>query len=63
MATAHADEASDKAAITERLQRWTADFNSSDAVGVCDLFAPDLIYSIPVKRRRRGMPAPFPFSQ
>ena len=47
MVTAHADEAGDKAAITERLQRWTADFNSSDAIGVCDLFAPDLIYSIP----------------
>ena len=42
MVTAHADEAGDKAAITERLQRWTADFNSSDALGVCDLFAPDL---------------------
>ena len=47
MVTAHADEAGDKAAIAERLQRWTADFNSSDAVGACDLFAPDLIYSIP----------------
>jgi hypothetical protein len=47
VATAHADEAADKAAIMERLQRWTANFNSNDAVGVCDLFAPDLIYSIP----------------
>ena len=47
MATAHADEAVDKAAIMERLQRWTVAFNSSDPVGVCDLFAPDLIYSIP----------------
>jgi ketosteroid isomerase-like protein len=45
--TAHADEAADKAAIIERLQRWTADFNSNDPVGVCDLFAPDLVYSIP----------------
>lgn len=36
-----------RALVTERLQRWTADFNSSDAVRVCDLFAPDLIYSIP----------------
>jgi ketosteroid isomerase-like protein len=45
--TAHADEAADKAAIMERLHRWTADFNSNDPVGVCDLFAPDLIYSIP----------------
>jgi uncharacterized protein DUF4440 len=47
MATAHADEATDKAAILERLQRWTADFNANNHVGVCDLFAPDLIYSIP----------------
>ncbi len=45
-APAHADEAADKAAIMERLHRWTADFNSNDSVGVCDLFAPDLIYSI-----------------
>jgi len=47
VATAHTDEAADKAAIMERLHRWTADFNSNDPVGVCDLFAPDLIYSIP----------------
>lgn len=45
--TAHADEAADKAAITERLNRWTADFNAKSPVGVCDLFAPDLVYSIP----------------
>jgi steroid delta-isomerase len=44
---ADANEAADKTAIVERLQRWTADFNSNDSVGVCDLFAPDLIYSIP----------------
>jgi steroid delta-isomerase len=31
----------------QRLQRWTADFNARDAAGVCDLFAPDLVYSIP----------------
>jgi hypothetical protein len=47
VATAHADEAADKAAIMERLHRWTADLNSNDSVGVCDLFAPDLIYAIP----------------
>ncbi len=47
VATAHADEAVDKAAIMARLHRWTADFNSKDPVGVCDLFAPDLVYSIP----------------
>ena len=40
--TAHADEAADKAAITARLNRWTADFNAKDPAGVCDLFAPDL---------------------
>lgn len=45
--TAHADEAADKAAITARLNRWTADFNAKDLIGVCDLFAPDLVYSIP----------------
>ena len=44
---AHGDEAADRAAITQRLQRWTADFNAKDPVGVCDLFAPDLAYSIP----------------
>jgi uncharacterized protein (TIGR02246 family) len=45
--SARADSASDQAAIRERLQRWTAAFNARDAVGVCDLFAPDLVYSIP----------------
>src|SRR5260370_12028960 len=29
-----------------RFQRWTADFNAKDSAGVCDLFAPDLVYSI-----------------
>src|SRR5262245_43455749 len=43
----HADEAADRAAITQRLQRWTAAFNARDALGACDLFAPDLAYSIP----------------
>ncbi len=38
---------SDKAAITERLRHWTAAFNAHDAAGICDLFAPDLIYTIP----------------
>lgn len=40
----------DEAAIIERLQRWTAAFNSRDAAAVCDLFAPDLI------SRSRGTP-------
>src|SRR5437899_9866117 len=47
VAPLHADEASDRSAITQRLQRWTADFNAKDAAGVCDLFAPDVAYSIP----------------
>ena len=38
---------SDQTAIKERLQRWTAAFNARDAAGVCDLFAPDLVYSVP----------------
>ncbi|MBS0223843.1 MAG: nuclear transport factor 2 family protein [Proteobacteria bacterium] len=44
---AYADPAADEAAIVKRLQRWTADFNAKDSAGVCDLFAPDLVYSIP----------------
>jgi len=46
-APAHADDVADRAAITQRLQRWTAAFENKDAVGVCDLFAPNLLYSIP----------------
>jgi uncharacterized protein (TIGR02246 family) len=33
-----------EAAIREALARWTADFNARDAVRICDLFAPDLVY-------------------
>jgi steroid delta-isomerase len=44
--SASADPDSDRAAITERLQRWTAAFNAHDAVGICDLFAPDLISTV-----------------
>jgi uncharacterized protein (TIGR02246 family) len=47
MAAPSADPAADEAAIRQRFQRWTADFNGRDATGVCDLFAPDLVYSIP----------------
>jgi steroid delta-isomerase len=43
----HADAEADKAAIMDRFHRWTAAFNAKDAAGVCDLFAPDLIYSLP----------------
>ena len=47
MTSAYADPAADEAAIIQRFQRWTADFNAKDSAGVCDLFAPDLVYSIP----------------
>ena len=43
----HADPAADEAAIVQRFTTWTAAFNERDPVGVCDLFAPDLAYSIP----------------
>jgi len=42
-----ADTAADEQAITERLQRWTAAFNARDVAGACDLFAPELVYSLP----------------
>ena len=38
---------SDRAAITERLQRWTVAFNACDAAGVCDVYAPDLVSTVP----------------
>ena len=44
---ARADAEADKAAIVERLQRWTMAFNARDRVGACDLFAPDLAYTLP----------------
>jgi steroid delta-isomerase len=44
---AYADAEADKAAIMDRFHGWTAAFNAKDAAGVCDLFAPDLIYSLP----------------
>jgi ketosteroid isomerase-like protein len=44
---ARADEAADKAAITERLRGWTDAFNAQNQEIVCDLFAPDLIATIP----------------
>src|SRR5580704_3287705 len=47
MTSAYAGPAADEAAIMQRFERWTADFNAKDAAGVCDLFAPDLVYSIP----------------
>ena len=44
---ARADSDEDKAAITERLQRWAAAFNARDVPGTCDLFAPTLISTVP----------------
>jgi steroid delta-isomerase len=45
--SARADPDADRAAITERLQRWAAAFNARDASGVCDLFAPSLVSTVP----------------
>jgi steroid delta-isomerase len=47
MTSARADPGADKAAIMDRFERWTAAFNAKDPIEVCDLFAPDLVYSIP----------------
>jgi ketosteroid isomerase-like protein len=40
------DPSAVKAAIVERLHRWTAAFNSRDLAGACGLFAPDLRYTV-----------------
>ncbi len=45
-----ADEAADKAQITARLDGFSDAFNARDAAGVCDLFAPDLVATIPLGR-------------
>ncbi|MGA2638451.1 YybH family protein [Methylocella sp.] len=45
---ARADEAADKAAITARLRGFADAFNARDAAGFCDIFAPDLIATIPL---------------
>ncbi|MFM0003527.1 hypothetical protein PQR57_21100 [Paraburkholderia dipogonis] len=48
MATpARADAGSDKAAITDRLRGWAEAFNARNAAGVCDVFAPDLVSTVP----------------
>ena len=39
--------ADDAAAIRDRLEAWRLAFNARDADGACDLFAPDLAYSVP----------------
>ena len=40
------DSSAAKAAITERLVRWTAAFNGKDLEAICGLFAPDLSYTV-----------------
>jgi ketosteroid isomerase-like protein len=45
-APARADSTADETAIRQRLERWTAAFNAKDHAEACDLFAPDLAYSI-----------------
>lgn len=37
----------DAGMIRQRLLDWRAAFNARDADGACDLFAPDLAYSVP----------------
>jgi uncharacterized protein (TIGR02246 family) len=44
---ARADVEADKADIAARLQGWASAFNARDAAGVCGLFAPDLISTVP----------------
>jgi len=44
---ARADEAVEKAAITARLRGFSDAFNARDADRLCDVFAPDLIATIP----------------
>lgn len=46
-APAAADPVADEAAIRQRFADWTAAFNARDAAGACDLFAPDLRYTLP----------------
>jgi steroid delta-isomerase len=45
--SALADAAADAAAIRGRLAGWAEAFNARDAAGACDLFAADLVYSVP----------------
>ncbi len=41
-----ADINPDEAAVKERLVRWTEAFNARDVAGICDLFEPDLRYTV-----------------
>lgn len=47
MLSASAWAGSDEDLIRRRLEDWAAAFNARDAVAACDLFAPDLSYSLP----------------
>jgi ketosteroid isomerase-like protein len=40
------DSSAATAAIAERLHRWTAAFNAKELTAICDLFAPDLSYTV-----------------
>lgn len=46
-APARADEAADKAAIAARLRAFADSFNARDAASACEIFAPDLVATIP----------------
>lgn len=46
-APAWSDVGSDEAQIRRRLEDWAIAFNAGNATAACDLFAPDLVYSIP----------------
>jgi len=44
---AYADSSDDQEAIRQRFQEWVVAFNGKNSAAVCDLFAPDLVYSLP----------------
>jgi steroid delta-isomerase len=47
LSPARADEAADKSAIAARLRSFADAFNARDEAGLCDIFAPDLIATVP----------------
>jgi uncharacterized protein (TIGR02246 family) len=50
MISVWADMNSDKAAIMDRLARWTGAFNARNVAGICALFSTDLVYTVPEVR-------------
>lgn len=54
---ARADETADEAAIIARLRGFADAFNAHDEAGFCDIFAPDLIATIPfaLESRRESL--------